>query len=119
MPAGVFPGGVAITPDGARAYVSDGQSAGRVRNDTATNNVIASIPIGAGTGLAINPRGTRAYVGAFGSNFVAVIDTATNTVVKTVTVGSVVTEACTAPPKQQSIPLRGAGPWNLLGGKFA
>jgi YVTN family beta-propeller protein len=57
--------------------------------DTATNTVIATIPIGGipiggnrAYGVAITPDGTRAYV-VTNDNTASVIDTATNTVVAT------------------------------------
>ena len=80
--------GVAITPDGNRAYVtSPGEGTVSVI-DTATNTVVATIPVGVGPiGVAITPDGTRAYVTNGDSNTVSVIDTATNTLVATVPVG--------------------------------
>ena len=57
--------------------------------DTATNTVVATVPVGLFPlgGIAITPDGTRAYVTNSNSNTVSVIDTATNTVVATVPVG--------------------------------
>ena len=50
--------------------------------DTATNTVIATIPVGAmPLGVAVNAAGTRAYVANFGADSVSVIDIATNNVV--------------------------------------
>src|SRR5207253_2081625 len=78
----------AITPDGTRAYVDAGSSTVSVI-DTATNTVVATIPVGADpSGVAITPDGTRAYVTDQGSTTVSVIDTATNTVVATINVGA-------------------------------
>ena len=56
IPVGVFPDGVAITPDGTRAYVvTEGPNAVSVI-DTATNTVVATIPVGlAPFGVAITP----------------------------------------------------------------
>src|SRR5262245_49048691 len=55
--------------------------------DTATNTVVATVPVGgAPRWVAITPDGTRAYVTNVGA--VSVIDTATNTVVATVPVGN-------------------------------
>jgi YVTN family beta-propeller protein len=80
------PLGIAITPDGTRAYVTNEGSASVSVIDTTTNTVVATIPVFPGQvpiGVAIAPDGTRAYVA---NNFggVSVIDTATNTVVATV-----------------------------------
>ena len=56
--------------------------------DTATNVVIATVPVGfAPSFVAVNPAGTRAYVTNDGSANVSVLDTGTNTVIATVTVG--------------------------------
>jgi YVTN family beta-propeller protein len=56
--------------------------------DTATNTVVATIPVGVGPdGAAITPDGTRAYVTNDDSDTVSVIDTTTNTVVATIPVG--------------------------------
>jgi YVTN family beta-propeller protein len=80
-----FPGGVAITPDGARAYVL---CFGSVRViDTATNTVLGS-PISVqnfeAAGIAVTPDGADVYaVGGFAPT-VSVISTATNTVGTTV-----------------------------------
>src|SRR5215813_7056169 len=55
--------------------------------DTATNTVVATVPVGVRPiGVAITPDGTHAYVANRISGGVSVIDTATNTVVATVPV---------------------------------
>jgi YVTN family beta-propeller protein len=57
--------------------------------DTATNTVVATIPVGSGPiGVAIRPDGARVYVTNDNSDTVSVIDTTTNTVVATIPVGS-------------------------------
>jgi len=73
---GVNPVGVAITPDGTRAYVAN-LAAGSVSViDTATNTVIGTVTVGlAPRGIAITPDGTRAYVVNRASNNVSVLDT--------------------------------------------
>ena len=56
--------------------------------DTATNTVVATVPVGRlPQGVAITPDGTHAYVTNNFSGTVGVIDTATNTGVATVPVG--------------------------------
>jgi len=53
--------------------------------DTATNAVVATLPVGVWPqGAAVNPSGTRVYVPNNGSGTVSVIDTSTNTVVATI-----------------------------------
>jgi YVTN family beta-propeller protein len=86
IPVGVSPSGVAVTPDGTRAYVTNaGSAAPNSANvsviNTATNTVVATIPVGTQpTGVVFTPDGTRAYVTNFVNNTVSVINTATNTV---------------------------------------
>jgi YVTN family beta-propeller protein/autotransporter-associated beta strand protein len=86
---GSDPFGVAVSPDGSRAYVTtDGSSAVSVI-DTATNTVAATIGVGnTPLGVAVSPDGSRAYVANEFSNTVSVINTTTNTVMGTITVGS-------------------------------
>src|SRR5262249_45048839 len=57
--------------------------------DTATNTVIATIPLGGhqAIGVAVTPDGSKAYVANQSSNNVFVIDTASNLVLAVVSVG--------------------------------
>ncbi len=77
---GQSPWGVAITPDGKRAYVAS--SSGTISViDTGTNDVIHTIAESDGPlGVAITPDGSRAYV-SNGAGTVSVIDTTTNTLI--------------------------------------
>ncbi len=89
IPDGVYPWGLAITPDGSRVYVADTASDAAVVIDTATNTVVATVAVGNNPiGVAVSPDGSRAYVANTFSNSVSVIDTASNTVVATIMVGS-------------------------------
>jgi uncharacterized protein (TIGR03437 family) len=85
---GTQPQGIAITPDGAFAYVAN--CGGDVFViDTSTNKVATKFPAGAcPTGVAITPDGTRAYVTLDNANAVAVIDTSSNTVMTKIPVGA-------------------------------
>ena len=57
--------------------------------DTASNMVVATVPVGSSPyGVAVTPDGKHAYVANIGSNNVSVIHTASNTVVATVPVGT-------------------------------
>jgi YVTN family beta-propeller protein len=92
---------VAITPDGAHAYVAN-QGDGTVSViDIARNKVVATIRVGAGpVGVNITSDGTHpsehdgrrhqslAYVTNLVDNTVSVIDTARNKVVATIPVGA-------------------------------
>src|SRR5712692_8814527 len=92
IPVGLFPSGVAITPDGTRAYVVNQFVTNQGDNtvsviDTMTNTIVATIPVGLGAfEVAITPDGTRAYVPNQQDFILSVIDTATNTVVATIPV---------------------------------
>ena len=97
-------GDIAITPDGARAYVA----AGLVYViDTATNAVVSPFPAETATipnvtnnatTVAISPDGTRAYVGMYTFNMtgggfgaggsVVLVDTASETVTGAINLGS-------------------------------
>src|SRR5437016_1101498 len=60
IPVGHLPVGVAITPDGAHAYVTNVGSTVSVIA-TATNTVVATVPVGtAPGGVAITPDGAHA-----------------------------------------------------------
>ena len=85
---GTRPGPIAITPDGAFAYVGRFVSPGVGGVDVidiATNTVITTVIVGNQPfGIAITPNGAFAYVANFVGSSVSVIDTATNTVVATI-----------------------------------
>src|SRR5262245_39096361 len=85
VPVGTNPRGVAITPDGAYAYVANTNSDSVSVIDTAlaltdpTNAVVATVPVatGAQPGLvAMTPDGAHAWVTEEGRDSVVVIDTA-------------------------------------------
>ena len=77
--------GTATSQAQTRAYVTNQLDNTVSVIDTATNTVLATIPVGAvPVGVAITPDGTRAYVTNAGDNTVLVIDTATNTVVASI-----------------------------------
>jgi YVTN family beta-propeller protein len=87
LPVGPFPGGVAVSPDGTKVYVTIFSNAVSVI-DTATNTVSATIPVGLSPeGVAVKPDGSKVYVANVNPGTVSVIDTATNTVIATIPVG--------------------------------
>jgi len=89
IPVGSQPTGVAVTPDGIRAYVTDRGVASVSVIATATNALLATVTVGLQPiGVAVTPDGTRVYVANRSSNTVSVIATATDNVVATVKVGS-------------------------------
>ncbi|MFC1540016.1 Ig-like domain-containing protein [Gemmatimonadota bacterium] len=84
---GSFPRGIAITPDGAYAYVGEYGLADVVVIEIATNTVVATIPVGnRPTGVGISPDGSHVYVANFDDDTVSVIETDGNTVTATVNV---------------------------------
>ena len=73
---GALPAGVAIHPDGRRAYVTSRRTDQLWVIDTATHTVVVTIPVQVQpANLAFSPNGERAYVTNFGSNSVSVVDT--------------------------------------------
>src|SRR5712664_228295 len=89
IPVGQYPAGVAITPNGAFAYVANYNSNSVSVIDTVTNSVTATVTVGTGPwGIAITPNGALAYVTNYTSASASVISTATNTVLATVALGS-------------------------------
>lgn len=75
-------------PPPGRAYIptADGTSVSVI--DTATDRVIATIPVDAGAiGVALHPAGTHVYVTSHASGSLSVISTATNAVVATIPLG--------------------------------
>jgi len=91
VPVQTEPNGVAILPDGSKAYAANTVSGTVSVIPLQIQNGIISKPykqIAAGTepyGLALTPNGTKLYVTNARSNTVSVIDTSTDTVIKTIT----------------------------------
>jgi DNA-binding beta-propeller fold protein YncE len=96
IPVGMEPRLVALTPDGGRAYVTleefrpDGVVGAVAVIDTATNSLVATIPLHHACGVVVAPDGHTVYVPVFdssqGKGIVSVIDAGTNTVVDGVVV---------------------------------
>jgi YVTN family beta-propeller protein len=81
LTVGGDPVNIAITPDGATAYVANAGAKTVSAINTATNSVVATIAVGtAPSDISITPDGTQAYVTNAGSNTVSVINTSTNAV---------------------------------------
>jgi YVTN family beta-propeller protein len=80
--------GVAITPDGATAYVADESTDSVIPVDTATDVPGTSIPVGPSPRtLGITPDGEKLYVANIGGSSVTPIDLATNTAGAPIAVG--------------------------------
>ncbi len=81
------------------AYTTNQGSSSVSVIDTATNTVVATVPVGSGPfGLEVTPDGAFVYVANVGSNSVSVIDTATNAVMATVPVGDFPRAVALTPP---------------------
>jgi YVTN family beta-propeller protein len=89
---------VVVASDGARAYVRNRALPDTIEViDTATNDVLAPIPIKAGASkLAVSPDGARVYVMNGGSYDLTFIDTVTNQV-RIVPVGDTPTDMVVSP----------------------
>jgi YVTN family beta-propeller protein len=89
---GERPEGIAITPDGTRAYVANTFSNSISIIDTATNVVTGEIafpPSSTPASIAIPPDGARLYVVSVDAGAVAVVDTATSIVTAMLPVGNI------------------------------
>jgi YVTN family beta-propeller protein len=83
VPIGIHAWGIAITPDGTRAYIATGGGTVTAVNLQTRQVIGAPIPVCAlPNAVIITPDGTRAYVACADS--VPIIDTATNQVVGSV-----------------------------------
>src|SRR5215510_4423431 len=79
------PWGVAVNATSTRTYVTNYYGSSVSVIDTATNRVVARVPVGyLPIGIALNAAGTRAYTANSGDGSVSVIDTATQSVVATI-----------------------------------
>jgi YVTN family beta-propeller protein len=86
---GTSPFGVAVSPDGTKAYVTNLSSNNVSVINTADNTVDATITVGTTPeGVAVSPDGTKAYVANFNDDNVSVINTTTNVIDATITVGT-------------------------------
>jgi probable HAF family extracellular repeat protein/YVTN family beta-propeller protein len=91
--AGSHPYGIAITPDGGKAYVADHLGGEVVVLDLVTDTVVARIPVGVSqpsrpTNVAMAPNGKSAYVTCQFDDSVVEVDTVTDTVVRRLPVGA-------------------------------
>ena len=89
IPIGNGSYGVAFTPNGEYAYVTN-QNSGTVSViSTASNTVTATVTLGSAPyAVAVTPNGAYVYVTNVGNDTVSVISTATNKLVATVIVGN-------------------------------
>jgi len=81
---------VTVTPHPAGfAYITSNTTNNISVINTATNAIVATIPVGSGAeGVSVSRDGSKVYIANNGSNTVSVISTSTNTVIATIPVGS-------------------------------
>jgi len=88
IPVGANPEGIALSPDGTRAYVANSGSDSVSVVDTVSNKVIANVAVGDSPRyVAVTPDGERVYVTNTSSGTVSVIEAGSNTVIATIPVG--------------------------------
>ncbi|WP_433503806.1 Hsp70 family protein [Pseudonocardia halophobica] len=93
IPVGRTPGFIALSPNGRLAYIANRNAGVLTVMDTASDKVIAVVPVEAGPPqyLAFAPDGERVYVSIFNDqrtiNLVGVLDTSTNAITSTIPVG--------------------------------
>jgi DNA-binding beta-propeller fold protein YncE len=102
-PAGLSPANVAVTPDGATAFVADFGNSRVTPIDTATNTALPFIDLGfpnvIPTNLAITPDGSTVFVTATdtGSGVLVPIDVATRTTGTAIPIGGEPTAVAITP----------------------
>ncbi len=96
IPAGTYPGGVGITPDGKLAYVGNGETDDLLVIDTSTYNIVTTIPIPNNASVPA-VSASRVYVPEYFGSAVAVVKRSNNKVIATVPVGPYPTAATFTP----------------------
>ncbi|MDX9795937.1 MAG: autotransporter domain-containing protein, partial [Arcobacteraceae bacterium] len=83
---GQGPIGIALSPDGSKAFVTNRNNDTVSVINTTTNTVISTVNVGdAPLGITLNFDGSKAYVTNSSANTISVINTATNVVTDTIT----------------------------------
>jgi YVTN family beta-propeller protein len=81
IPVGAGPAGIAVSPDGSRAYVANYTSKNVSVINTATNTVIATVTASYNpNGIVVSPDGKRVYV-SDDYSYMSVIDATNNTLI--------------------------------------
>jgi YVTN family beta-propeller protein len=101
VPVGNNPFGVAVTPDGTKAYVANEHSNSVSVINTTTNTRTDVSGLNLPVGVAVSPDGVKVYVVNFGNSSLAVINTTTNNKA-TVPVGSSPYEVAVTPNGAQA-----------------
>jgi YVTN family beta-propeller protein len=89
LPAGSYPGGLAISADGKRLYVANDLGESLAIVDTATGTVASTTPVAHNPyTVALSRDGTKTYVSNWGGNTVSVVNATTGAPRGQVTVGT-------------------------------
>ena len=89
------PDGIAISPDGRRASVTDAAASKVSVLSTRTGKVLARYATGTGPmHVALNQAGTAAWITNFWDGTVSVLDTRTGNTIKTIRTGRAATWIC-------------------------
>jgi YVTN family beta-propeller protein len=89
LPAGSYPGGLAISADGKRLYVANNLGESMAIIDTATGTVSSTTPVGHNPyTVALSKDGAKAYVSNWGGNTVSVLNATSGAALGTITVGT-------------------------------
>lgn len=88
IPIGGKPAGIALSPDGGRAFVAAPDSREVIAVDTAARTVVQRAPVGQGPlGIAVNPKSGTVYVADWYEHRLYALDPVTLQVVASVTTG--------------------------------
>jgi YVTN family beta-propeller protein len=83
------PGGIAVNPDGKKAFVVNNNSNVVSVIDTASNTVISAVNVESKPmGITVNPSGTRLYTANSMSNTVSAIDASSYSILANIPVGN-------------------------------
>ena len=108
---GSFPNAIAVTPDGSKAYVSNGGEETVTPIDLATDTAGTPIEVGQSPqGIAVTPDGTRAYVAVHYEDAVKRIDVSTNAVGPAIRVAEFPDQIATTPDSSRAYVLAASQP---------
>lgn len=111
------PTAVAVSPDGARLYVTSAQASVLTALDAASLQVLWTVPIAGGADdVVVAPSGAVGYVASSGSRSVSVVDLRQGSVRSTITVKAGADALAVTPDGSQVWVLSSGGEQNLSGG---
>jgi len=97
------PTDLALRPDGAFLYVTNGESASVSVVRLADSEVVTNLPVGGfPTGIAVDPTGSFAYVATSDGGTIVVIDTSDNSLVRAIDIGGVLGDVAFSPSRARA-----------------